>query len=149
MPRTRMSGAHLVATNKGTRHSPLADINTTNAAKLQMAWSQSTGALRGHEGQPVVIEDVGGKPMMFFVSGCPEMSKCNIVQGLDCRTPTSRSRFGTTSSRRTVMNRPFPAPAAIPSTAVPPMRTARSCSARSNGLSSYALDAATGKKPGS
>ena len=52
-----------------------------------MAWSQSTGALRGHEGQPLVIEDVGGKPMMFFVSGCPEMSKCNIVQGLDLSDP--------------------------------------------------------------
>ncbi|MFA5950899.1 MAG: PQQ-dependent dehydrogenase, methanol/ethanol family [Hyphomicrobium sp.] len=73
--------------NKGTRHSALADINVGNAAKLQMVWSQSTGALRGHEGQPVVIEDVGGKPMMFFVSGCPEMSKCNIVQGLDLSEP--------------------------------------------------------------
>ncbi len=73
--------------NKLTRHSPLADINTGNVAKMQMAWSQSTGALRGHEGQPVVIEDVGGKPMMFFVSGCPEMSKCNIVQGLDLSEP--------------------------------------------------------------
>jgi PQQ-dependent dehydrogenase (methanol/ethanol family) len=73
--------------NKMTRHSPLADITTANVGKLQMAWSQSTGALRGHEGQPLVIEDVGGKPMMFFVSGCPEMSKCNIVQGLDLTDP--------------------------------------------------------------
>jgi len=73
--------------NKLTRHSTLADINTGNIGKLQMMWSQSTGALRGHEGQPVVIEDVGGKPMLFFVSGCPEMSKCNIVQGLDLSDP--------------------------------------------------------------
>jgi len=73
--------------NKLTRHSPLADINAGNAGKLQMSWSQSTGALRGHEGQPVVIEDVGGKPMMFFVSGCPSMDKCNIVQGLDLSDP--------------------------------------------------------------
>ncbi|MEQ1671793.1 MAG: PQQ-binding-like beta-propeller repeat protein, partial [Hyphomicrobium sp.] len=73
--------------NKMTRHSPLADISAANVTKLNMAWSQSTGALRGHEGQPVVIEDVGGKPMMFFVSGCPEMSKCNIVQGLDLSDP--------------------------------------------------------------
>ncbi|HVZ05784.1 PQQ-dependent dehydrogenase, methanol/ethanol family [Hyphomicrobium sp.] len=73
--------------NSLTRHSPLSDINTGNVSKLQMIWSQSTGALRGHEGQPVVIDDVGGKPMMFFVSGCPEMSKCNIVQGLDLTDP--------------------------------------------------------------
>ncbi len=70
-----------------TRHSALKDINTDNVSKLQMIWSQSTGALRGHEGQPIVISDVGGKPMMFFVSGCPEMSKCNIVQGIDLSDP--------------------------------------------------------------
>jgi PQQ-dependent dehydrogenase (methanol/ethanol family) len=73
--------------NQLTRHSPLGDINADNVSKLQMAWSQSSGALRGHEGQPVVIEDVGGKPMMYFVSGCPEMSKCNIVQALDLSDP--------------------------------------------------------------
>ena len=43
-----------------------------------MVWSQSSGTLRGHEGQPLVIEDVGGKPMMFIESGWP-----NIVQALD------------------------------------------------------------------
>ena len=52
-----------------------------------MIWSQSTGALRGHEGQPLFIADVGGKPMLFMVSGCPEMSKCNIAQGLDLSDP--------------------------------------------------------------
>jgi len=73
--------------NALTRHSALKDITTDNVSKLQMVWSQSSGALRGHEGQPIVIEDVGGKPMMFFVSGCPEMSKCNIAQGLDLSDP--------------------------------------------------------------
>ena len=73
--------------NKLTRHSPLKDINTDNVGKLQMVWSQSTGALRGHEGQPLVIDDVGGKPMMFFISGCPNMAQCNIVQGLDLTDP--------------------------------------------------------------
>jgi PQQ-dependent dehydrogenase (methanol/ethanol family) len=73
--------------NKLTRHSKLKDINTKNVKDLNMIWSQSTGALRGHEGQPLVIEDVGGKPMMFFISGCPEMSKCNIAQGLDLSDP--------------------------------------------------------------
>jgi PQQ-dependent dehydrogenase (methanol/ethanol family) len=73
--------------NKLTRHSPLKDINTENVGKLQMVWSQSTGALRGHEGQPLVIDDVGGKPMMFFISGCPTMAQCNIAQGLDLSDP--------------------------------------------------------------
>ena len=52
--------------NRMTRHSPLADITTANVGKLQMAWSQSTGALRGHEGQPVVIEDVGGLSLIHI-----------------------------------------------------------------------------------
>ncbi|MEQ1647019.1 MAG: PQQ-dependent dehydrogenase, methanol/ethanol family [Hyphomicrobiaceae bacterium] len=72
--------------NKSTRHSPLADINVANAAKLQYAWSQSTGALRGHEGQPVVVEH-DGKPMMYFSSGCPNMAQCNILQALDLTDP--------------------------------------------------------------
>jgi PQQ-dependent dehydrogenase (methanol/ethanol family) len=38
--------------------------------------------LRGHEGQPLVIQDVGGKPMMFIESGWP-----NIVQALDLSDP--------------------------------------------------------------
>ena len=74
--------------NKLQRHSQLKDINTGNVEKLQYAWSQSTGALRGHEGQPVVVEH-NGKPMMYFSSGCPEMSKCNIVQALDLSNPDS------------------------------------------------------------
>ena len=69
------------------RFSALKDINTSNVKDLQMSWAQSTGAMRGHEGQPLVINDVGGKPMMFFVSGCPDMSKCNIVQALDLSDP--------------------------------------------------------------
>lgn len=64
-----------------TRFSPLKDINTGNVQKLQYVWSQSSGALRGHEGQPIVVE-VDGKPMMFFVSAWP-----NIVQALDLSDP--------------------------------------------------------------
>ena len=63
------------------RHSDLKDIDKANIGQMQMVWSQSTGALRGHEGQPVVV-DVGGKPMMFFVSAWP-----NIVQALDLSDP--------------------------------------------------------------
>jgi PQQ-dependent dehydrogenase (methanol/ethanol family) len=70
-----------------TRHSPLSDINTDNVSKLQMVWMQSMNALRGQEGQPLVIKDVGGKTMLFMVSGCPAMSNCNVVQGLDLSDP--------------------------------------------------------------
>ena len=35
-----------------TRFSTLKDINAGNVQDLQMTWAQSTGALRGHEGQP-------------------------------------------------------------------------------------------------
>jgi lanthanide-dependent methanol dehydrogenase len=63
------------------RHSALTQINPSNVGHLEMIWAQSTGALRGHEGQPIVV-DVGGKPMMFFVSAWP-----NIVQALDLSDP--------------------------------------------------------------
>jgi len=66
------------------RHSTLTDINKDNVGKMQMMWSTSSGTLRGHEGQPVVIKDVAGsgKPMMFSVSGWP-----NIVQAQDLSDP--------------------------------------------------------------
>jgi PQQ-dependent dehydrogenase (methanol/ethanol family) len=73
--------------NKLTRHSELNDINTENVKKLGMIWAQSTGALRGAEGQPIVISDVGGKPMLFMVSGCPTVAHCNVVQALDLTDP--------------------------------------------------------------
>ena len=70
-----------------TRHSDLKDINTSNVNKLNVIWLQGTNALRGHEGQPLVIKDVGGKTMLFMVSGCPSMANCNVVQGLDLTDP--------------------------------------------------------------
>jgi PQQ-dependent dehydrogenase (methanol/ethanol family) len=39
------------------RWSELAQINATNVGKLQVAWTMSTGVLRGHEGSPLVIGD--------------------------------------------------------------------------------------------
>ena len=50
----------------GTRHSALNQINAQNANRLQVAWTMSTGALRGHEGQPLVIGN-----MMYVVSAFP------------------------------------------------------------------------------
>lgn len=42
----------------GTRYSELKQINTSNVKNLQPAWTFSTGVLRGHEGGPLVINDV-------------------------------------------------------------------------------------------
>jgi PQQ-dependent dehydrogenase (methanol/ethanol family) len=39
------------------RYSPLKQINENNVGKLQVAWTMSTGVLRGHEGSPLVIGD--------------------------------------------------------------------------------------------
>src|SRR5215831_8145036 len=57
----------------GTRHSTLTQINAQNVSKLKVAWTMSTGALRGHEGQPLVV----GK-MMYFESAYP-----NYVYAID------------------------------------------------------------------
>ena len=38
-----------------TRYSKLNQINVTNVGKLQVAWTFSTGVLRGHEGGPLII----------------------------------------------------------------------------------------------
>jgi PQQ-dependent dehydrogenase (methanol/ethanol family) len=40
------------------RYSSLKQINKENVGKLQVAWTFSTGVLRGHEGAPLVIGDV-------------------------------------------------------------------------------------------
>ena len=48
------------------RHSSLKQIDKTNAAKMKMAWSMSTGTLRGQEGQPLVVGN-----MMYFESSYP------------------------------------------------------------------------------
>jgi len=39
------------------RYSPLSQINKNNVKNLQVAWTFSTGVLRGHEGGPLVIGD--------------------------------------------------------------------------------------------
>jgi lanthanide-dependent methanol dehydrogenase len=40
------------------RYSQLKQINSQNAGRLQVAWTFSTGVLRGHEGGPLIIGDV-------------------------------------------------------------------------------------------
>jgi lanthanide-dependent methanol dehydrogenase len=55
------------------RHSSLKQIDKTNAGKLKMDWSMSTGTLRGQEGQPLVVGN-----MMYFESSYP-----NYVYAVD------------------------------------------------------------------
>jgi lanthanide-dependent methanol dehydrogenase len=55
-----------LGTYSGIRHSSLTQINSKNAAKLRVAWTMSTGTLRGQEGQPLVVGD-----MMYFESSYP------------------------------------------------------------------------------
>ena len=56
-----------------TAYSTLKQINASNVGKLQVAWTFSTGVLRGHEGAPLVIGN-----MMYVHTPFP-----NIVYALD------------------------------------------------------------------
>ncbi|MCL4129043.1 UNVERIFIED_CONTAM: hypothetical protein GTU68_024295 [Idotea baltica] len=58
---------------KNQRYSTLDQINKDNVGDLQVAWTFSTGVLRGHEGSPLVIGD-----MMYVHTPFP-----NIVYALD------------------------------------------------------------------
>lgn len=60
-----------------TRYSELTEINATNVSKLKMAWTFSTGVLRGHEGAPLVHDNI-----MYLVSPFP-----NILFALDLTKP--------------------------------------------------------------
>ena len=44
-------------TYDGARYSKLSQINKTNVKDLKVAWTFSTGVLRGHEGGPLVVGD--------------------------------------------------------------------------------------------
>jgi PQQ-dependent dehydrogenase (methanol/ethanol family) len=58
------------------RYSKLNQINAGNVGKMQVAWTFSTGVLRGHEGSPLVIGD-----MMYLHSPFP-----NKVFAMDLNT---------------------------------------------------------------
>jgi PQQ-dependent dehydrogenase (methanol/ethanol family) len=58
-----------------TRYSGLKQITADNVGKLQVAWTFSTGVLRGHEGNPLVIGD-----MMYLHTAFP-----NIVYALNLK----------------------------------------------------------------
>ena len=57
------------------RFSGLEQINTTNVASLKLAWTFSTGVLRGHEAAPLVVGDT-----MYYVTPFP-----NILYALDLK----------------------------------------------------------------
>ncbi len=65
------------------RYSKLNQINTGNVGKMQVAWTFSTGVLRGHEGSPLVIGD-----MMYIHSAFP-----NKVFALDLNTQTIKWKY--------------------------------------------------------
>jgi PQQ-dependent dehydrogenase (methanol/ethanol family) len=60
-----------------TRFSPLADIDTETVKSLRVAWTFSTGILRGHEAAPIVAND-----RMYVVTPYP-----NILYAFDLRHP--------------------------------------------------------------
>ena len=60
-----------------TRFSGLEDINASNVAHLKLAWSFSTGVLRGHEAAPIVANNT-----MYVITPYP-----NIVYALDLTKP--------------------------------------------------------------
>src|ERR1044072_7925605 len=58
-----------------TRYSALKQITAENVGKLQVAWTFSTGVLRGHEGNPLVVGD-----MMYVHTPFP-----NIVYAINLK----------------------------------------------------------------
>ena len=60
-----------------TRFSALDQITTANVSTLRLAWTFSTGVLRGHEAAPIVADDT-----LFIVTPYP-----NLVYALDLTAP--------------------------------------------------------------
>src|SRR3954470_11931490 len=60
-----------------SRYSELSQITPQNAANLRVSWAFSTGVLRGHEGQPLVIGNT-----MYLVTPYP-----NVSYAIDLSTP--------------------------------------------------------------
>ena len=65
------------------RYSKLNQINTGNVGKMQVAWTFSTGVLRGHEGSPLVIGN-----MMYLHSPFP-----NKVFAIDLDTQQIKWKY--------------------------------------------------------
>ena len=76
------------------RYSGLKQITAANAGKLQVAWTFSTGVLRGHEGGPLIVGN-----MMYVHTPFP--NKASMLLTFPTRTRssgcTSPSRIPTSS----------------------------------------------------
>lgn len=129
-----------------TRYSPLDQINTANIGQLRPAWTFSTGALRGHEGNPLVVGS-----LMFVHTPYP-----NVVFALDLAQAGAPIKWKYTG--------PLPGPAPrVPGgeTPRPPVMPTGCCDVGSRGLAWHpsgkiyvpllsgelvALDAETGRE---
>ena len=62
----------------GTRYSGLSRITIANAGQLKPVWTFSTGVLRGHEGQPLVVGN-----LMYVVTPFPncDLGKLMRIHG--------------------------------------------------------------------
>ena len=60
-----------------SRYSELAQITPANAKNLHVAWTFSTGVLRGHEGQPLVVGNT-----MYIITPYP-----NVAYAIDLTQP--------------------------------------------------------------
>ena len=60
-----------------SRYSTLAQITPANAKDLKVSWTFSTGVLRGHEGQPLVVDKT-----MYIITPYP-----NVAYALDLTKP--------------------------------------------------------------
>ena len=72
-----------------TRFSPLDQINPGNVGRLRLAWSFSTGVLRGHEAAPIVAEGT-----MFVVTPWP-----NYLYAIDLRTGEQKWKYDPGTAR--------------------------------------------------
>jgi len=70
-PRTTAAGEWQMPAGDyaSSRFSDLAQITPANAANLKASWTFSTGVLRGHEGQPLVVSNT-----MYLVTPYPNVS---------------------------------------------------------------------------
>jgi PQQ-dependent dehydrogenase (methanol/ethanol family) len=70
-PRTTAAGEWQMPAGDyaSSRFSDLAQITPANAANLKASWTFSTGVLRGHEGQPLVVDNT-----MYLVTPYPNVS---------------------------------------------------------------------------
>ena len=72
-----------------TRYSPLEQITTENVGALRLAWSFSTGVLRGHEAAPIVADGA-----MYVVTPWP-----NYLYALDLATGEQKWKYDPGTAR--------------------------------------------------